>query len=393
MSQVTMERQCLIENVSVGKVETKYYTFASNAGEFTFENGKKLGPITLAYETYGNLNAEKSNAILILHALSGDAHVAGFHDGDKSPGWWDDMVGPGKAFDTDKYFIICSNVLGGCKGSTGPSSINPSTSKPFGADFPVISIGDMVNAQIRLIDYLGIEILLAVAGGSMGGMQVLEWMFSHPHRIRSAIPISTAMRHSPQQIAFNEVGRQAIMADPKWNEGNYYGKQPPSRGLAVARMVGHITYMSDKSMADKFGRRLKDDRKPFKFTADFEVEGYLHYRGKSFVGRFDANSYLFITKAMDYFDASKDMKPQEVLRGSNIKVLVIAFKSDWLYPAYQTKDIVRVCKLAGLDTTYCEIASDYGHDAFLLEIEEETHLIKYFLERTFYGKLINEYGT
>ena len=242
--------------------------------------------------------------------LTGDAHVAGYHDGDKEPGWWDDMVGPGKAFDTDKYFIICSNVLGGCKGSTGPSSVNPLTGKPYGADFPVISIGDMVNAQIQLIDYLGIETLLSVAGGSMGGMQVLEWMFSHANRIRSAIPISTAMRHSPQQIAFNEVGRQAIMADPKWNDGNYDDKRP-QEGLAIARMVGHITYMSDKSMAEKFGRRLKDDKKPFKFTADFEVEGYLHYRGKSFVGRFDANTYLYITKAMDYFDASKGKKPQD----------------------------------------------------------------------------------
>jgi homoserine O-acetyltransferase/O-succinyltransferase len=376
---------------NVGNVETRYYTFANNSDEFVLENGEKLGPVTIAYETYGKLNAARSNAILILHALTGDAHVAGYHEGDKNSGWWDEVIGPGKAFDTDRYFIICSNVLGGCKGSTGPSSINPLTDKPYGADFPVISLGDMVNAQIRLIDYLGIDKLLSVAGGSMGGMQVLEWMFSHSDRIRSSIPISTAMRHSPQQIAFNEVGRQAIMADPKWNDGNYGDKQP-SRGLAVARMIGHITYMSDKSMEEKFGRRLKDDKKPFKFTADFEVEGYLHYRGKSFVGRFDANTYLYITKAMDYYDASKGKKPQELLLGSDIKVLVIAFKSDWLYPLYQTKEIVRACKLAGLDTTYCEIASDYGHDAFLLETEEETHLIKYFLERALYGKVIENDG-
>lgn len=386
-----MELKSFINSASVGRVETQYYILGCNPHQFKLENGETLGPITLAYETYGKLDAKKSNAILILHALSGDAHAAGYHDGDKNPGWWDDMVGPGKAFDTNKYFVICSNVLGGCKGSTGPSSLNPSTGKPFGAAFPIVSLGDMVNAQVNLIDYLGIETLLAVAGGSMGGMQVLEWMFSHPDRIRSAIPISTAMKHSPQQIAFNEVGRQAIMADPEWNEGNYYDKQPPSKGLAVARMVGHITYMSDKSMAQKFGRRLKDDSQRFKFTADFEVEGYLHHRGKSFVGRFDANSYLYLTKAMDYFDASKGRKPREVLQGSDIKVLVIAFKSDWLYPAYQTKDIVRACKLAGLDTTYCEIASDYGHDAFLLEIEEETQLIKYFLERAFYGRVIDEY--
>jgi homoserine O-acetyltransferase/O-succinyltransferase len=385
-----METSKLKEDSSIGRVPTQFYTFTDPAPEIILENGQKISPVTLAYETYGQLNAEKSNAIFILHALTGDAHVAGYHDGDKNPGWWDNMVGPGKAFDTDKYFIICSNILGGCKGSTGPASLNPFTGKAYGLDFPLISIGDMVNAQIRLVDYLGIERLLAVAGGSMGGMQVLEWMFSHPERIKGAIPISTAMRHSPQQIAFNEVGRQAIMSDPKWNDGNYYSGTPPNRGLAVARMVGHITYMSDQSMAEKFGRKLKDDRQPFKFTADFEVEGYLHYRGKSFVGRFDANSYLYITKAMDYYDAARGHRPQDGLQGSATRVMVIAFKSDWLYPAYQTKEIVRACKLAGLDTTYCEIESDYGHDAFLLEVEEQTHLVKYFLERIHYGKVINE---
>jgi homoserine O-acetyltransferase len=385
-----MEIKNGLETGSVGKVETRLYTFACPPHQMILENGEKLGPITLAYETYGNLNYQKSNAILILHALSGDAHVAGYHDGEKSPGWWDSMVGPGKAFDTNKYFIICSNVLGGCKGSTGPSSINPATGKPYGLDFPLISIGDMVNAQLHLVNHLGITKLLSVAGGSMGGMQVLEWMFSHPESIRSAIPISTAMRHSPQQIAFNEVGRQAIMADPKWNNGDYYHGNPPNRGLAVARMVGHITYMSDKSMEEKFGRRFKDDRKPFKFTADFEVEGYLHYRGKSFTGRFDANTYLYITKAMDYYDASRGKKPQDLLTGSDIKVLVIAFKSDWLYPTYQTKEIVKACKLAGLDITFCEIESSYGHDAFLLEVEEQTHLVKYFLERVLNGKVMDE---
>ncbi len=372
------------------EVETQYHTFGGPTSELALENGDMFGPITLAYETYGKLNAEKSNAILIVHALTGDAHVAGYHEGDKNPGWWDSMVGPGKAFDTDKYFVICSNVLGGCKGSTGPSSINPATGKPFGLDFPGITIGDMVNAQLRLIDYLGIQKLLSVAGGSMGGMQVLEWMFSHADRTKSAIPISTAMRHSPQQIAFNEVGRQAIMADPKWNSGNYYESAPPNRGLAVARMVGHITYMSDKSMEEKFGRRFKDDRKPFKFSADFEVEGYLQYRGKTFTGRFDANTYLYITKAMDYFDAARGRKPQELLMGKDIKVMVLAFKSDWLYPAYQTKEIVKACKLAGLDATYCEIESNYGHDAFLLEVEEQSHLVRYFLERALYGEVIDE---
>jgi homoserine O-acetyltransferase/O-succinyltransferase len=371
----------------LGIVQTSYFNYPK---ELLLENGERLGSVTLAYETYGNLNSEKSNAILLQHALSGDAHVAGWHKGDKNPGWWDEIVGPGKAFDTGKYFVICSNVLGGCKGSTGPASINPATEKPYALDFPLISIGDMVNAQEKLLDYLGIDKLLSVAGGSMGGMQVLEWMLWHPERIRSAIPISTAMRHSPQQIAFNEVGRQAIMADPNWHDGNYYGGHSPSRGLAVARMVGHITYMSDKSMAEKFGRRFKDERGHFKFTADFEVEGYLQYRGKSFVGRFDANSYLYITKAMDYFDAAKGKKPQALLSGKDLKVLVLAFKSDWLYPAYQTQEIVRACKLAGVDATYCEIDSNYGHDAFLLEIEEESHLIKYFLERAYHGKVIDQ---
>jgi homoserine O-acetyltransferase/O-succinyltransferase len=374
----------------IGQVEKHYYTFGSPPHQMVLENGDQLGPVTLAYETYGTLNPACTNAILLVHALTGDAHVAGWYKGDKNPGWWDSMVGPGRAFDTHKYFVICSNVLGGCKGSTGPASINPATGKPYGPDFPVISIPDMVNAQLQLMDYLGISKLLAVAGGSMGGMQVLEWMYSHPDRIQAAIPISTAMRHSPQQIAFNEVGRQAIMADPKWNDGNYYEGPHPNRGLAVARMVGHITYMSDKSMEEKFGRRLKDERKPFKFTADFEVEGYLQYRGKTFVSRFDANSYLYITKAMDYYDMLRGRKPQQIWPQAHLKVLVIAFKSDWLYPAYQTKEIVRACKLAGLDTTYCEIESDYGHDAFLLEIDEETHLVKYFLERVHNGDIKDE---
>jgi homoserine O-acetyltransferase len=359
-------------------VETRY--LHSSEG-LKLESGETLPEFTLAYETYGRLNAGRDNAVLILHALTGDAHAAGWHRGDKKTGWWDAMIGPGKAFDTDQYFIICSNVLGGCKGSSGPSSLDPVSGSPFGLRFPMITIGDMVNAQLRLVRHLGISRLLSVAGGSMGGMQVLEWMSSHPDFIASAIPISIALRHSPQQIAFNEVGRQAIMADPRWNEGNYYSAAHPDRGLAVARMVGHITYMSDKSMEEKFGRRKKDEKQPFKFTADFEVEGYLHHRGRTFVERFDANSYLYITKAMDYYDALKNRKPAQVWHNSDLKVLVIAYKSDWLYPAYQTQAIVRACKLAGLDTTYCEIESNYGHDSFLVETNEQTHLIKYFLER------------
>jgi homoserine O-acetyltransferase/O-succinyltransferase len=366
----------------VGIVKTKHISFAAPPNEMPLESGEKLGPITLAYETYGRLDEDKSNAILVAHALSGDAHAAGYHEGDKTPGWWDAMIGPGRAFDTEKYFVVSSNVIGGCKGSTGPSSPNQRTGKPYGPDFPIISIKDMVEAQRRLLDHLGIERLLSVAGGSMGGMQVLEWMVSYPDKVRSAIPISTAMKHTPQQIAFDEVGRQAIMADPNWKGGNYYGESPPAKGLAVARMVGHITYMSEASMGEKFGRKLKESRRSVKFSPDFEVEGYLENRGENFVKRFDANSYMYITKAMDYFDLVGTSNPSQIFKGLKAKVLVIAFKSDWLYPAHQSQEIVKACKWAGVDATYCEVHSTYGHDAFLLETEEETRLIKHFLSST-----------
>ncbi|MCK5526282.1 MAG: homoserine O-acetyltransferase [Candidatus Latescibacteria bacterium] len=372
----------MAENNSVGTVETQYYAFADSPDELLLESGEKLGPITLAYETYGRLDEAKSNAILIVHALSGDAHAAGYHEGDRKPGWWDTMIGPGKAFDTDRYFVVCSNILGGCMGSTGPSSVHPKTGRPYGLEFPMITIQDMVHAQRHLIDHLGIEKLLAVAGGSMGGMQVLEWAVSYPERIRAAIPIATAIKHSPQQIAFNEVGRQAIMADADWKEGDYYEDSIPANGLAIARMIGHITYMSDTSMTEKFGRRLKDGKQEFKFGADFEVEGYLRYRGDNFGKRFDANSYLYITKTMDYFNLLDGRNLPDVFKGMETKFLVIAFKSDWLYPAYQSQEIARACKLAGVPITYCEIDSRYGHDAFLLEVEEGAHLIKHFLQST-----------
>ena len=380
-----------IENESVGIVQTKYFTFAEPPQELLLEGGQKLGPITLAYETYGELNPDKSNAVLIVHALSGDAHVAGYHEGEKDPGWWDSMIGPGKAFDTTKYFVICSNVIGGCKGSTGPSSVNPKTGKPYALDFPIITIADMVNAQKYLIDYLGIKRLLCVAGGSLGGMQVLEWVASYPERVRCAIPIATTLKHSPQQIAFDEVGRQAVMADPDWRQGDYYASGQPERGLAVARMIGHITYMSDRSMEEKFSRRLKEKNYTFEFRTDFEVEGYLRYRGDDFVKRFDANSYLYITKAMDYFDVSSD---KLIPRGKKIdtRFLVIAFHSDWLYPLHQSQEIVRQLKIKHVDATYCEINSTYGHDAFLLEIEEQTHLIKHFLDKTFRGYEVKIHG-
>lgn len=374
-----MRRIKLKENIgSTGIIETQYYTLVNPEG-LILESGEKLEQVTVAYETYGKLNQQKSNAILVLHAFSGSAHVAGFHPKDKHPGWWDTMIGPGKAFDTEKYFVICSNVIAGCNGSTGPSSFNPKMGKPYATKFPIVTIKDMVNAQLHLVNHLGIKKLHTVVGGSMGGMQVLQWMVSYPERILSAIPIATTLKHSPQQIAFNEVGRQAVMADPNWNEGDYYGLPPPSRGLAVARMVGHVTYMSDASMTEKFGRRIKDSEKQFKFGTDFEVESYLQYRGDNFVKRFDANSYLYITKAMDYFNLVNGKRLSEIFNGLKAKVLVLAFKSDWLYPAYQSREIVKACKLAGVDTTYCEINSTYGHDAFLLEVKEETHLIRHFL--------------
>jgi len=381
-----------IKSSSIGVVETQYYTYAESGKEHKLESGETLGPITLAYETYGTLNRDKSNTILALHALSGDAHAAGVHRGEDNMGWWDDMIGPGKAFDTDRYFVICSNVIGGCKGSTGPSSINPATGKPYALDFPFITIADMVHAQRHLIDFLGIDRLLCVAGGSMGGMQVLQWVASYPERVRSAIPIATALKHSPQQIAFNEVIRLSIMADPAWREGNYYEYGQPEKGLAVARMIGHITFMSDQSMEEKFSRRLKSGRFSFGFDPDFEVEGYLHYRGANFVKRFDANSYLHITKAIDYFDLSGG---RLIPHGKeiNTRFLIISFKSDWLYPSYQSQEIVRLLKRRHVDATYCELNSTYGHDAFLVEVEEQTTLIKHFLDKTFNGYMVVEsYG-
>ncbi|OPY68809.1 MAG: Homoserine O-acetyltransferase [Syntrophorhabdaceae bacterium PtaU1.Bin034] len=371
----------VLRHDGIGIVQTQFYTFAGEQDPFVTEGGKAVSPVTLAYETYGTLNSRKSNAVLVLHALTGDAHAAGFHKGDKNPGWWDNMIGPGKAFDTDRYFIICSNVLGGCRGSTGPSSLNPLTGKPYGLDFPLVTVKDMVNAQRRLVDHLGIDRLLAVAGGSMGGMQALQWVVSYPERVRSVIPIATTATHSPQQIAFNEVGRQAIMSDPNWNDGNYYGSTLPAKGLSVARMVGHITYMSDVSMGEKFGRRFRNGHSGFSFDPNFEVEGYLQYRGENFIKRFDPNSYLYITKAIDYFDLADGRNLQDVLRGMKARFLVIAFKSDWLYPAYQSQEIARACKRAGVEAIYAELNSTWGHDAFLIEVEEQAHLIKHFLKK------------
>ncbi|MBI4907097.1 MAG: homoserine O-acetyltransferase [Acidobacteria bacterium] len=347
------------------------------------ESGVVITPVDVAYQTYGELNANRSNAILALHAFTGDAHAAGISEESGKPGWWDNMVGPHKAFDTNKYFVICANVLGGCRGTTGPSSIDPQTGKPFAMSFPMITIGDMVRLQHKLVTHLGISRLLAVAGGSMGGMQVLEWAVRYPDMVAAAFPIATTGRHSAQQIAFNEVGRQAIMADPDWNGGNYYGQNPPRRGLSVARMVGHITYMSDDSMREKFGRRFKSrEGIAFAFDDEFEVESYLRYRGSQFVDRFDANSYLYITKAMDVFDLSQGFPTLgAALEQAKARFLVISFTSDWLYPSYQSLEIVSALRSRGKDVAYCELSSNYGHDAFLVEVGEQTELIRGFLGR------------
>jgi homoserine O-acetyltransferase len=349
----------------------------------TLDNGSTLAPVEVAYESYGRLNAAKSNAILIEHAFSGDAHAAGVDIETGKPGWWDSMIGPGKGFDTDRYFVICTNVLGGCRGTTGPSSVDPATGCPYALKFPAITIGDMVRLQRMAIDWLGIPRLLAVTGGSMGGMQALEWAVAYPGRVVSAIPIASTTRHSAQQIAFNEVGRQAIMFDSNWNNGDYYGKQPPAGGLSVARMVGHITYMSDHSMREKFGRRLREkDDLSYGFGVDFEVESYLRYRGSQFVSRFDANSYLYITKAMDYFDLTRGRGTlEETLARTEACFQVISFSSDWLYPSYQSQEMVRALEAVGRDVSYTEVQSSYGHDSFLLDVAEQPDVVREFLSR------------
>ena len=367
-----------------GIVEPRYYTFGERDDDpgVHLDCGQELRPVRLCYETYGTLNRDRSNAILLLHAFSGDAHAAGYHHPeDKGPGWWDMMVGPGKAFDTDRYYVICSNVIGGCSGSTGPGSVNPTTGRRYGLDFPVITIADMVRAQVRLIDYLGIDRLLAVAGGSMGGMQALEWASSFPERISGSICLATTARLSAQGIAFDAVGRNAIMSDPRWNNGDYYDSEPPARGLAIARMIGHITYLSDESMRLKFGRRLQERASAeLDLFEQFEVESYLEHKGGTFVDRFDANSYIYLSKAIDYFDLVESRGSLDAaFVDSSCKFLVLSFTSDWLYPAYHSKEIVRALMRLGKDVSYTEISSPYGHDAFLLESERQAPLVSAFL--------------
>ncbi len=371
---------------SVDIVAKQYHTFAESPEEMQLECGARLGPITIAYETSGRLSPARDNVVLIAHAFSGDAHIAGRYAGGQEEdkvGWWDFMVGPGKAIDTNRYFVICANILGSCMGSTGPSSLNPETGSPYGLDFPMVTIGDMVETQKRLLDHLGVEQILAVIGGSVGGMQVLEWCYRYPDMVRAAIPLATTMRHSALAIAFNEIARQAIMADPHWNRGDYYASSRPDLGLAVARMVGHVTYLSDEAMRRKFGRRLQDKSDfSFGFDADFQVESYLRHQGSKFVRRFDANSLLYITRAADYFDLVERSKPADTLptgEGTNTKYLVISYSSDWLYPTYQARELVRHLKKRGSDVSFCEIEADCGHDAFLIPDDRLTKLIGGFL--------------
>ncbi len=351
-------------------------------GEFKLRSGHSFPRITLAYETYGRLNADASNAIVIFHALSGDSHVAS-HGPEDVPGWWEDAVGPGKAYDTDKYFIICSNVLGGCKGSTGPMFINPADGKPYGMDFPVVTIEDMVHAQAKLLDYLGVETALLTTGGSMGGMLALQWAVSYPTRVRNVQILASTGWVSPQTIALNEVARQAIYADPNWNNGDYYeeGQPRPDKGLAVARMIEHITYLCEESMQNKFGRKLRDREKVgYDFKIDFEVESYLRYRGESFTRRFDANSLLYVTKAIDYFDIAEGFDSlDEALQRIEARVLVASYSSDWLFPPQQSVALASALLRSGIDTTYVGIESQYGHDSFLLEVDKLSKLTRDFL--------------
>jgi len=347
------------------------------------DSGKRLSPLTIAYMTYGSLNEARSNAVLVCHALSGDQFVASTHPVTGKPGWWDYAVGPGKPINTDRFFVICANVVGGCMGTTGPAEIDPQTGEPFGLSFPLVTIRDMVRAQALLLDTLGIEQLLSVLGGSMGGMQVLQWAASYPERVYSAMPIATAARHSAQNIAFHEVGRQAIMADPDWKSGDYaLAGLHPSKGLAVARMAAHITYLSETALQRKFGRELHDrNALSFGFDADFQIESYLRHQGMTFVDRFDANSYLYMTRAMDYFDLAGDYGGilAEAFRGTKTRFCLVSFTSDWLFPTSENKRIAHALNAAGANVSFVEIASDRGHDAFLLEEPELFDTVRGFL--------------
>ena len=341
---------------------------------FVTDAGRDIAQLAIAYQTYGTLNGDKSNAVLICHALTGDQYVASQHPVTGKPGWWELMVGPGRPIDTGRYFVICSNVIGGCMGSTGPASVNPATGVSYGIDFPVLTINDIVRAQALLVDHLGIDTLFCVAGGSMGGMQVLQWAARFPERVFAALPIATGARHSAQNIAFHEVGRQAIMADPYWRAGRYLEeKVRPEKGLAVARMAAHITYLSENALQSKFGRKLQDrTSRTFSFDADFQVESYLRHQGASFVERFDANSYLYMTRAMDYFDLAAEYGGQlaRAFLNSRTRFCVVSFTSDWLFPTSESRAVVHALNAGGASVSFVEIETDRGHDAFLLDVPD-----------------------
>jgi homoserine O-acetyltransferase len=357
-------------------------------GPLRLDGGVLLSPVEIAYETYGTLSADGGNAILICHALTGDQHVASAHPRTGKPGWWTRLVGPGKPIDPARDFVICANVLGSCMGSSGPASIDPATGRPYAMAFPVITIRDMVRAQAMLLDHLGVARLRAVVGGSMGGMQALSWPATFPARVGTVVVIASTARHTAQNIAFHEVGRQAIMADPTWAGGDYYGGEPPAAGLAVARMAAHITYLSEAGLTEKFGRRLQarpgkaDGAKSFGFDADFQVESYLRHQGLSFVDRFDANSYLYITRAMDYFDLAEEHGGllANAFRASRARFCLVSFDTDWLYPTAESRTIVHALNAAGAAVSFVELSSPYGHDAFLLEAPEMNRVVDGFLK-------------
>ncbi|MEX0724860.1 MAG: homoserine O-acetyltransferase [Planctomycetaceae bacterium] len=375
-----------LDDHSIGLVEKECVTLFEPPKVLNLAGGGRLGPITVAYETYGELSPERDNVIYVCHALTGDAHAAGWHHGAEKPGWWDGFIGPGKGLDTDKYHVVCANILGGCQGTTGPGSINPATGQHYGRGFPFITVGDMVEVQAALMSYLGIEKLLAVIGGSLGGMQVLEWAARYPDRIGSAIVLAAGARLSAQGIAFNCVGNRAISADPHFRDGDYYGKEVPRYGLALARMLAHITYLSEASIEMKFGRRLQNGS-AFAYDllkeTEFQIESYLHYQGSRFVERFDANSYLYITRAMDYFDLAETYgSVTQALGKTSARFLIVSYDTDWLFPTSQSLELTNALIAAKKHVSSIELHSPFGHDSFLIELEQLAKIVSPFLDQT-----------
>ena len=381
MLEGDLQDQVLVEyHSNLGVTHSQVVTLPG----FATESGHEFKEIQIAYQTLGKLSPRRDNVILVCHALSGDAHVAGTHPHTGRPGWWDYHVGPGKAIDTGKFFVICASVLGGCGGTTGPASLNPHTGKPYGMNFPPVTVRDMVSVQIKLLDHLGVPRLFAAIGGSMGGMQALALAVDHPERVRVCIPIATCISHTAMQIAFNEIGRHAILSDPNWNGGNYSAGRRPVHGLAVARMVGHVTYLSEYAMTHKFGRELQTERGANgDESSSFSVENYLQHQGQNFVNRFDPNSYLFLTRAIDQFDLFENGLAAEVLRRVRSRFLVISFASDWLYPPTQSRELVRLLKRASIPVTYVNLETEYGHDSFLIENPAFANILSHYLENEY----------